>query len=87
MKSNKLTNQAINNLIGKNIRKVRDAKKKSRREVSEKLGVSAKSLEQWERGVVQIKLSWLIFIADILGVCVTDLIPTQREINKLLHEV
>jgi transcriptional regulator with XRE-family HTH domain len=77
MKSNKLTNQAINNLIGKNIRKVRDAKKKSRREVSEKLGVSAKSLEQWERGVVQIKLSWLIFIADILEVCVTDLIPSN----------
>ena len=75
MKSNKLTNKAVNNLIGKNIRKVRDAKKKSRREVSEKLGVSAKSLEQWERGVVQIKLSWLIFTADILEVCVTDLIP------------
>jgi|DEB0MinimDraft_3_1074331.scaffolds.fasta_scaffold09718_5 transcriptional regulator with XRE-family HTH domain len=87
MKSNKLTNQAVNNLIGKNLRKVRDAKGKSRREVSEKLGVSAKSLEQWEKGIMQIKLSWLIFIADILGVCVTDLIPTQREINKLLHEV
>ena len=41
MKSNKLTNQAVNNLIGKNLRKVRDAKGKSRREVSEKLGVSA----------------------------------------------
>lgn len=83
MKSNKLTNQAVNNhqevnnLIGKNLRKVRDAKGKSRREVSEKLGVSAKSLEQWEKGIVQIKLSWLIFIADILGVCVTDLISNN----------
>ena len=46
MKSNKLTNKAVNNLIGKNLRKIRDAKGKSRREVSEKLGVSAKSLEQ-----------------------------------------
>ena len=43
MKSNKLTNQAINNLVGKNIRKIRDAKKKSRREVSEKLGVVQKA--------------------------------------------
>jgi len=77
MKSNKLTNQEVNNLIGKNLRKVRDAKGKSRREVSEKLGVSAKGLEQWEKGIVQIKLSWLIFIADILGVCVTDLIPNN----------
>lgn len=79
-----MNSKEINKILGSNIKEIRKKHKKTRREIAKNLNVSAKSVEQWERGEVMIKFSWIVLIANILKICVTDLIPDQL---KLKHEL
>ena len=79
-----MNSKEINKTLGSNIKEIRKKHKKTRREIAKNLNVSTKSVEQWERGEVMIKFSWIVLIANILEICVTDLIPNQL---KLKHEL
>ena len=72
-----MNSKEINKILGSNIKEIRKKHKKTRREIAKNLNVSAKSVEQWERGEVMIKFSWIVLIANILKICVTDLIPNN----------
>jgi transcriptional regulator with XRE-family HTH domain len=72
-----MNSKEINKILGSNIKEIRKKHKKTRREIAKNLNVSTKSLEQWERGEVMIKFSWIVLIANILKICVTDLIPNN----------
>ena len=79
-----MNSKEINKILGRNIKEIRKKHKKTRREIAKNLNVSTKSVEQWERGEVMIKFSWIVLIANILKICVTDLIPNKL---KLKHEL
>jgi len=79
-----MNSKEINKILGRNIKEIRKKHKKTRKEIAKNLNVSTKSVEQWERGEVMIKFSWIVLIANILKICVTDLIPNKL---KLKHEL
>lgn len=84
MKSNKLTNQAINNMIGKHVKDIRLSHKKSRNQMGKAININPRTLEENEKGKYKFTLERLFFIADSFGICVTELIPAKLKgrINK-----
>ncbi len=64
--------------IGKFIAELRKEKKLTQEQLAELLGVSNKTVSRWENGRCMPDLSLLSFIADELGVSVSELLNGRR---------
>ena len=65
------------NMLGSNIKYLRNRHKLSQQELSEKLGVPRSSLSDYERGHTQVGLDSLIKLADIFDVKIDDLLRSN----------
>ena len=54
--------------IGENINELRHDKKISQQALAEKIGVSQKAIDYWERGVNEPKATYIVKLADFFGV-------------------
>lgn len=55
-------------VIGENIKELRKDKKISQQTLAEKIGVSQKAIDYWERGVNEPKATYIVKLADFFGV-------------------
>lgn len=55
-------------VIGENIKELRKDKKISQQALAEKIGVSQKAIDYWERGVNEPKATYIVKLADFFGV-------------------
>jgi len=71
--------------ISKNLCIIRNKKKISQKEMADYLGVDRKTYKSWEEGTVEIKYSYILKLADILQVEVSELLqekPSDVIINQ-----
>jgi len=64
----------INHQIGENIRKWRQFRGYQQPVLAEKMNVSVVSLSKWENGRVDISVSKLLMIAQVLDISIDDLL-------------
>lgn len=55
-------------VVGENIKELRKDKKISQQALAEKIGVSQKAIDYWERGVNEPKATYIVKLADFFGV-------------------
>lgn len=55
-------------MIGQRIKELRCEKKMSQRALAQKIGVSQKAVDYWERGVNEPKASYVVLLCDVLDV-------------------
>lgn len=55
-------------VVGENIKELRKDKKMSQQALAEKIGVSQKAIDYWERGVNEPKATYIVKLADFFGV-------------------
>ncbi len=55
-------------VVGENIKELRKDKKISQQTLAEKIGVSQKAIDYWERGVNEPKATYIVKLADFFGV-------------------
>lgn len=69
-------------LLGKRIRSIRQGRKMSIIDLSDKSGISAKHIGQVERGQSKISVEWLEKLAAALDVNARDILETSHEKNR-----
>ena len=72
--------------IGKFIAENRKAKKLTQSELAEKLGVTDRTISNWENGKNMPDLSFFKPLCDILGISINELMSGERIINKEYNE-
>lgn len=55
-------------VVGENIKELRKDKKISQQALAEKIGVSQKAIDYWERGINEPKATYIVKLADFFGV-------------------
>jgi len=63
--------------IGDNLRKVRNKRELTHQEIADFLGVDRRTYIDWENGVTDMKVSYLLKLAEFLQVDVDELLPTK----------
>ncbi len=69
--------------IGKHIQAARKAKKKTQDEVAEAVGLTKKTISEWERGLKQPGLLNILAFCKFLGITVDELLELQPA--RVLH--
>jgi transcriptional regulator with XRE-family HTH domain len=67
----------IKNDFGNNLKRIREEKGLSQKDIAEGLHTCRENVSKWERGVISPQLKWVYEIAYILGVNPEDLIRTK----------
>jgi len=70
----------INHQIGENIRKWRQFRGYQQPGLAEKINVSVVSLSKWENGRVDISVSKLMMIAQVLDISIDDLLYSSSAV-------
>jgi transcriptional regulator with XRE-family HTH domain len=65
------------NMVGQNIKYLRNRHKLSQHELADKLGVPRTSLSDYERGTTQVSIDNLIKLSDIFKLTIDDLVKTN----------
>jgi transcriptional regulator with XRE-family HTH domain len=68
--------------IGEKIKKIRKGKK-SQQELADNLKITRTSVTNIEMGNQRVQIDTLWHIAELLGVSIHDLLPTQKEIGTV----
>jgi len=63
--------------IGDNLRKARNKRELTHQEIADFLGVDRRTYIDWENGVTDMKVSYLLKLAEFLQVDVDELLPTK----------
>lgn len=69
--------------IGRRIQAVRKTKKKTQDEVAEAIGITKKTISEWERGLKQPGLLNILHFCKFLGITVDELLELQP--SRTLH--
>ncbi|WP_367391884.1 helix-turn-helix domain-containing protein [Lewinella sp. LCG006] len=81
------THQVLYNWIGNEVSKLRRKKRLSQAKLAELTGLSRSSVSNIEKGRQQSPLHVLWQIAEVLGVPITDIIPTNNEHETTLDDL
>ncbi len=75
----------MNDIVKKfseNLKRIREEKKISRRQLAAKIGIEENSVGAYERGTREPNISRIIQLTEILGITINDLIETPMEAKK-----
>ena len=73
--------------FSENLKKFRTQKGLSQQKLAELVGVSQTAIYNWEKGERTPKMDAITKIADVLGVKLSDLIPTDQAIDWFFERV
>lgn len=73
--------------FSENLKKFRTQKGLSQQKLAELVGVSQTAIYNWEKGERTPKMDAITKIADVLGVKLNDLIPTDQAIDWFFEKV
>lgn len=67
----------INQLVGTKIKSIRLERKLTREQVARKIKVCQQTVEKYEKGLIEISISRLIQISNVLNVGILYLLPSE----------
>lgn len=70
---------------GLNLRIAREKKKFSAKDMAYKMGLSAQSVYNWEKGKNNLDLNNIVSICDLLGTSIEKIIVTKKE-EKVIND-
>lgn len=66
-----------NNNFGSNLKRIREEKGFSQKDIAQSLHTCRENVSKWERGIISPQLKWVYEIANVLEVNPEDLIRTK----------